>query len=236
MPRRRRSLALTLGVVPALLVLVGCGGTVAAAPTATAGAGGFHGTEPDRPIARPDFVLTDTDGQRYDFTERTAGRPTLVYFGYTNCPDECPTAMATVSAALRQVPQELREQTVVVFVGTDAERDTPGAVRQFLDQFDGDYVGLVGTEAEVQAATRAAGTSAAVKQGPLPTLPGRPDEHEHASGTAPHEHFGPLGYGVGHVDAVYAYGGDQLQVVYPGSTQAADIVADLPRLADPGAA
>ena len=230
MHRRRPSLARALAAVPALVLLGGCGGAVAATP---AGTGGFHGTEPDRVVPRPDFVLTDTSGERYDFAERTQGRPTLVYFGYTNCPDECPTAMATLSTALRQVPQELREQTVVVFVGTDPERDSPGAVRQFLDQFDGDLVGLVGTEAEVQAATQAAGTSAPVRQGPLATLPGRPDEHEHAPGTAPHEHSGPLGYGVGHVDAVYAYGGDRLQVVYPGSTSPADIVADLPRLAAP---
>ena len=236
MHRRPPSLARAVAVVPALALLAACGGTVAADPGAPAGTDGFHGTEPDRVVARPDFVLTDTSGERYDFAERTHGRPTLVYFGYTNCPDECPTAMATVATALRQVPPELREQTVVVFVGTDPERDTPGAVRRFLDQFDSDYVGLVGTELEVQAATQAAGTSASVRQGSLPTSPGKPDEHEHAPGTASHEHFGPLGYGVGHEDAVYAYGGDRLQVVYPGSTQPADIVADLPRLADPGGA
>jgi protein SCO1/2 len=51
---------------------------------------------------RPEFVLRDTSGNRFDFREETAGQPTYVYFGYTNCPDECPTAMADIAAALRR--------------------------------------------------------------------------------------------------------------------------------------
>lgn len=219
-----------------LLALTGCAGSssaVAPAPAGAAASGGYHGPEPEpTPPARPSFVLHDTDGNVFDFAWQTGGKPTLLYLGYTNCPDECPTAMADIAAALRQTPAALREQTQVVLVGTDAERDTPAAVRRFLDQFGHDFIGLVGTQAEVDAAQRAVGVDPASKEGPVPTLPGSPDEHEHAPGTAPHEHAGPLGYGVGHANVIFAYSSaDVLPVVYPGGCPPGDIAADQPRLA-----
>lgn len=177
-------------------------------------------------------MLRDTSGERYDFREQTAGRPTLLYFGYTSCPDECPTAMADIAAALRATPAELRGKTRVVFVTTDPERDTPAVVRRWLDQFSADFVGLVGTQAEVDAAQEALGLAPAQPGEPVPTLPGRPDAHEHAEGTAPHTHFGPLGYGVGHADVIFAFDtDDRLPVRYPGGVRPSDIAADLPLLA-----
>ena len=55
------------------------------------------------PYQRPSFTLTDQAGASYDFAAQTAGRPTLLFFGYTNCPDICPTTMADVAIALRSV-------------------------------------------------------------------------------------------------------------------------------------
>ena len=61
--------------------------------------------------------------------------------------------------------------------------------------------------------------------------PGRPDEHVHAEGTAPHTHDGPLGYGVGHADVIFAYDTeDRMPVTYPGGTRPSDLAADLPLL------
>jgi protein SCO1/2 len=177
-------------------------------------------------------VLRTTSGERYDFAERTGGRPTLLYFGYTDCPDECPTAMADVAAALRSAPEDLREQVQVVFVTTDPARDDPPRLRQWLDQFSQDYVGLVGTQAEVDAAQKAVGIQPAKKGGQVPTLPGRPNEHEHKEGTAPHSHGGPLGYGVGHANVIFGFDtSDRLPVLYPGGVRPSDIAADLPLLA-----
>ena len=183
-------------------------------------------------MKRPQWVLRDTSGRSFDFQKETGGRPTFVYFGYTHCPDECPTAMADISAALRRVEPDLREKVRVVFVTSDAKRDTGPVLRQFLDQWSTTYVGLTGTQAELDAAARAAGVPPG-SVGPAPsTLPGKPDQHIDKPGTAPHKHFGPLGYSVAHSAVIYAYdASDRLPVVYPGGVAPSDIAADLPVLA-----
>ena len=219
-------------LVLAVALVSGCGATSAAAPSPTAAAAAYHGREPVQVTSRPSFTLTDTSGAAYDFAAETRGTPTLLYFGYANCPDECPTAMAAIAAALRTAPADLRERIRVVFVTTDPERDTGPVVRRFLDQFSADYVGLTGTQAQVDAAQVATGFAPAERGGPVPTLPGRPDQHEHAPGTAPHEHVGPLGYGVGHADVIFAFDtGDRMPVLYDGGVRPSDLAADLPLLA-----
>lgn len=224
----RRTAALCLG---AALLLSGCTATSTSSSAPSVAPAEFHGLEPDPVPARPSFVLRTTSGERYDFHERTSGKPTLLYFGYTNCPDECPTAMADISAALRSTPAELRDEVVVVFVTTDPARDTPEVLRRWLDAFSTDYVGLVGTQAEVDAAQKATGIAAAKREGPVPTLPGRPNAHEHKPGTTPHGHDGPLGYGVGHANVIFAFDvRDRLPVLYPGGVRPSDIAADLPLL------
>ena len=235
MHRASPSSVLRLGALAlsGALALTGCtvGTETVAAPAATPAA--FHGREPAGLVPeRPSFVLRDTDGARYDFAKETAGRPTLLYFGYTNCPDECPTAMADMAAALRTTSSDLRGKTRVVFVTTDPQRDTPQVVRRWLDQFSTEAVGLVGTQEQVDAAQEAVGIGAARQTGPVPTLPGRPDAHEHAEGTAHHRHDGPLGYGVGHTDVIFAFDTqDRMPVMYPGGTRPSDLAADLPLLA-----
>ncbi len=219
--------------VAASLLITGCSAGKAS-PKASALANGatYHGVEPDPVPARPSFVLTDTSGNRFDFGAETRGRPTFVYFGYTHCPDECPTAMADIAAALRRTKPELREKVRVVFVTTDAKRDTGPVLRQWLDQFSTSFIGLTGTQAQVDVAARSAGVPPG-EVGPAPsTIPGHPDEHVEKPGTAPHKHFGPLGYSVAHSAVIYAYdASDRLPVVYPGGITPSDIVADLPVLA-----
>jgi len=161
--------AATLGLA-AVLLLSGCAGG-SASSTPSVAAAEFHGVEPEPVPVRPSFVLRTTSGERYDFEERTGGRPTLLYFGYTNCPDECPTAMADISAALRSTPPELRDQVEVVFVTTDPERDTPPVLRSWLDGFSTKYVGLLGTQAEVDAAQKATGIAAAKRADRCPRCP-----------------------------------------------------------------
>ncbi len=216
------------------LLLTACGGAGSGAASPSASPFGYHGVEPQPTPTRPAFVLTDTTGARYDFTAETAGRPTFVYFGYTNCPDECPTAMADIASALRTVDPALKAKTKVVFVTTDPKRDSAPVLRRWLDQFSAEFVGLLGTDAEVGAAQQAAGIQAAFPEGPVPTLSGKPNEHPHKEGTAPHKHLGPLGYSVAHSAVIFAYNADdRLPVVYPGGVTPSDIAADLPVLANP---
>ena len=105
-------------------------------------------------------------------------------------------------------------------------------LRQWLDQFSPTFVGLTGTQAELDAAAQAAGVAPGEVGPEAETLPGRPDEHVHKPGTAPHKHFGPLGYSVAHSAVIYAYdASNRLPVVYPGGITPSDIAADLPVLA-----
>jgi protein SCO1/2 len=197
-------------------------------------AAGYHGVEPTKPVDRPRFVLTDDKGAPFDFHEQTGGHPTFVYFGYTNCPDECPTAMADVAAALRKASSEVRETVKVVFVTTDPARDTGPVLRRFLDQFDSSFIGLTGSGLDVARAQTAAGVTPGRPEGVNPTEPGRPDTHKHEPGTAPHQHFGPLGYAVSHSALIFAYdAADRLPVAYPGGVTPSDIAADLPLLHTP---
>ena len=151
--------AFALGV----LLLAACGGATSAEPTdvpLTDGEQvvvelGLHGTALG-PLERPDFVLTDTEGAVYDFRAETSGGVTLLYFGYTNCPDICPVHFSNIAAALKQAPSEVRRGVTVVFVGVDAPRDTPDQVREWLDFFDAGFIGLTGTAEQLEAAPMAA--------------------------------------------------------------------------------
>jgi protein SCO1/2 len=142
-----------------------------ASACATAGVTGttsrFEGTELITPVPKPEFVLTDTSENPFDFQADTAGKLTFLYFGYTFCPDVCPVQMAQLAAVLSQLP-DVERNAIVVFVTVDPERDTPAVIRAFLDKFDPDFVGLSGTVQQVQDAQRAAGVPVAVKIGQGP--------------------------------------------------------------------
>jgi cytochrome oxidase Cu insertion factor (SCO1/SenC/PrrC family) len=225
--------------VLALLVLAAvaaCGGGSSTVSTASPSPPALHGVQPEPVPSRPEFVLSDTSGKRFDFQAETQGRPTYLYFGYTHCPDECPTAMADIASVLRKADPALRAKVRVVFVTTDPKRDSAFVLRRWLDQFSTDFIGLLGTQAQVDAAQRATGIAPAYPEGPVPTISGHPDEHVHQPGTAPHKHFGPLGYAVAHSSVIFAYDtADRLPVIYPAGVTPADIAADLPVIAEPSA-
>lgn len=171
--------------VPALLLaagllLAGCGGDAEADagghdhsgdPPATLAEddGGYEGLHLADPYQKPEFTLTDSAGAPFDFAARTADGPTLLFFGYTNCPDICPTTMADVALALRSVDPALAEQTNVVFVTTDPARDTGEVLGEYLGRFDADlptsFVGLTGDQAQIDQAQLAAGVPQAEANG-----------------------------------------------------------------------
>ncbi|HSG47004.1 MAG TPA: SCO family protein, partial [Longimicrobiales bacterium] len=83
------------------------------------------GTVPVTPLDKVSFTLTDTRGRPFDFRAETDGHITLLFFGYTFCPDICPVHMATLAAALTELDPGVRQDVRVVFVTVDPQRDTP---------------------------------------------------------------------------------------------------------------
>ena len=113
----------------------------------------------DKPFEKPDLVLTDTSGKKYDLRKETEGRPTLIYFGYTNCPDVCPLTMNNIAVAKKQLPKAEQDKLSVVFVTTDPERDTAPALGKWLKGIDPQVVGLTGDFDTIQAGARTLGIS-----------------------------------------------------------------------------
>jgi protein SCO1/2 len=118
----------------------------------------YKGTELGVPTPVPAVTLTDFNGKPYDLKANAAGKVTLVYFGYTHCPDECPTTMADLAAALRLTPADKRAKVQVVFVTTDPDRDTAPVLKDWLGKFDASFVGLTGTVAQVDNTAKLAAT------------------------------------------------------------------------------
>jgi protein SCO1/2 len=162
----------------------------------------FAGLDLPDPYQRPSFTLTDTSGASFDFTGQTAGRPTLLFFGYTTCPDICPTTMADVALALRRLDPAVAEQVQMVFVTTDPATDTPEVLADYLDGFDADlpisFVGLTGDQGSIDRAQLSAGVPLAEDQGRL------------------------------HSTLLLLYGADdEAHVAFDGGNTAADIAGDI---------
>jgi protein SCO1 len=132
-------------------------------------AGDLHGKVLDPPFKVAGTDLEDTDGQPYSLVGNTDKRLTLVFFGYTNCPDICGTVMGNLASAMTRLDDRDRDQVDVVFVTTDPERDTPEVLRRWLDHLDKDFIGVTDDPADI-AAIAAVAKSVAVGMGdPLPT-------------------------------------------------------------------
>ena len=162
------------------------------------------------PLAKPKFTLTDTSGASFDLWSKTQGSVTLLFFGYTHCPDMCPLQMHMIADALKKLTPAAAAEFKVVFVTTDPARDTPQVLRAYLDHFDKRFIGLTGSEQAIEAAQIAAKLAPA-KKGTV-----RPDGN----------------YEVGHAAFVLAYTKDNLaHVIYPVGLAAEDWAHDLPFLA-----
>lgn len=175
---------------------------------------GFRGVALENPIQKVDFTLNDTEGRPFHFLAETEGHITLLFFGYTHCPDICPVHMANLAAVLKDLPWEIQNGIRVVFVTTDPERDSPARIRQWLDAFDTRFVGLTGGRDEVNRIQASFGLPPAQLQG----------------GTAEN-------YIIGHATQILAFGYDEVaRVAYPFGTRQADWAHDLPRLVQQGLA
>ena len=126
---------LVAGLAAAALLLSGCGG----------GGQKFTGVVLDQPYRIDGTALTDTDGQSYSLTQDTDARLTLVFFGYTHCPDICGIVMSSLASAVTRLDDADRKQVQVVFVTTDPARDDPQTLRHYLDSYNPDFLGLTGS-------------------------------------------------------------------------------------------
>jgi protein SCO1/2 len=125
-----------------------------AGPKPVAG-GGKVETPPDRsgPVAK--FTLTGADGKTV--TERDfRGKWLIVYFGFTYCPDVCPTGLAKLSQILERLGPRA-DKIRPIFISVDPERDTPQKVGKYVRAFDKRFIGLVGSMAQTRAAAKAFG-------------------------------------------------------------------------------
>jgi protein SCO1 len=189
-----------------LAVLAGCEPLPESAPPVQ----GYRGIATESVLEKPRVVLTDTEGRPFDFVRDTEGRVALLFFGYTECPDICPVHMTNLGAVLNDLPRDMRERFVVVFVTTDPEHDTPERMREWLDRLGRGFVGLTGSQVEVEAMQRELGLPVAVKI-----------EREKGQ------------YTVAHAAQILAFTRDgTARIQYPFGTRQADWAHDLPRLAE----
>lgn len=189
----------TLLAVLSLVLLAGCSGT------ADGNSATLQGITLDQPYVVPSTPLTDTAGDSYSLTEDTDKPLTLVFFGYTNCPDICQVVMSTLASAMTRLDDGDRDKVDVVLVTTDPARDTGPVLTRYLSHFDPTFIGLTGDLDTIAAIGRP--MAVAVEQGKK--LP---------SG----------GYEVVHNTQVSAIGSDdKVHILWTQDTSAATIASDV---------
>lgn len=197
---------------PAPLIVIGLLGLALLALAATWAAGAFpqpytfHGTqfEPVRPVT--DFTLTNQDGRPVRLSDYR-GKLVVLFFGYTHCPDVCPTTLARLNQVMRELGDDAKA-VQVLFISADPERDTPAALKRFLSHFNSTFVGLTGQAEEVASVYPAFGVY--VKK-------------EEVGSAA--------GYLVTHTARIYVIDRQgRLVLTFPADAEVQDIAADLKHL------
>jgi len=201
-------------LVVGALLLAGCGPSSATALIAQGlerQPDGWYGVPVTRDRALPDVTLSATDGSPVRLAEAFNGTPTLVFFGYTSCPDICPVHLAALTSSMQTV--RVGFDTVdVVFVSVDLERDTPERIDEFLAYFDSRITGLYTTDEALLLDTLAAlDLGGPIVEGPDPRGEGNL---------------------IGHPAQVIGFDSDGIaRRVWPFGARRSDWVSDLPRIA-----
>lgn len=202
-------------VAVALLLATGCSSpSSAAGPTDPPTVAGWEGPQPLPAMSKPDVTLTDTAGQPYNLRVKTRGTVTLLYVGYTHCPDICPAVMAELGHVVSTLPAGVASHVRVVFITTDPDRDTPAVIRKWLDTFNTQFIGLTGTTAQTDAVTHSLGLATPTK------------DYIDAQGD----------YDIEHSAVIWAFDAqDNLaHLEYPADTGLAEFQHDITRLAQKG--
>ncbi len=159
----------------------------------------------------PHATFTQADGSTFTLPDDVLGSPTLLFFGYTSCPDVCPIHLAAIASAMRSVGISTANIDVV-FVSVDPERDTPERIASYLENFDRRMIGLHADLDVVSGALDALSLPGPVIEGPDPRGEGNLIGHP-----APVIGFDANGQG---------------QRVWPFGTRRSDWVDDLPRIVE----
>jgi protein SCO1/2 len=138
-----------------LAVLAAGGGVWVAKRTSDQAPQLTSGTWLPQPRPLPEFSLTDEAGQPFT-PQSLKGHPTLVFFGFTHCPDVCPTTLAKLSQVVKaaNVP-DLK----VLLVSVDAQRDTPEQLERYVHAFNPDFKGVTGKQEEIERVAREFGVA-----------------------------------------------------------------------------
>jgi protein SCO1/2 len=148
--RAARLASLVAGLLTALTALSGCGSDepASAGPVAVlsipADSDGLHAVVLPRPYRVPDVRLGSASGGTLDLATGPSAPLTLVFFGYTHCPDICQVVMANLASALVRLDPRQRDRVDVVFVTTDPARDDASTLRTYLGRFDPSFEGATG--------------------------------------------------------------------------------------------
>lgn len=170
---------------------------------------GWSGTLVDPPFTKPDVTFTDHNGNPFPFKEKTEGRLTMLFFGYTSCPDVCPVYLNTLASALDSIESGPGSRPIVLFVGVDVARDTPKKMKEYLGQIDESFIGLTASEPVIAKAI------AHLKLG-QPVL---------------HEPDSKGNYAVDHPAGIIVFSPDDLgHRIFPANVRQQQWVKDLPRL------
>lgn len=166
-----------LGVSLFVAVVIGTAALVTAsrqpAPAVEAPAADtvYTGTLVEPPVVLQDFTLPASTGGMVSLRD-LHGRWTLLFFGYTHCPDFCPTTLVDFRQIKRALGEDAAE-VAFVFVSVDAERDTPEVLARYLAPFDPDFIGLSADEATLQRIQPDFGMYYAIRRDTAPA--NRPD-------------------------------------------------------------
>jgi protein SCO1/2 len=109
------------------------------------------GTEMSEPFPAPDFTLTYVDGRNIAISD-FQGKIVLLYFGYTFCPDVCPSTLLDLKRAVNELGDD-GENVQVMMISVDPKRDTPEVVAEYAAHFHPTFIGLSGTEDEIAQVT-----------------------------------------------------------------------------------
>lgn len=142
MPSRRLTLAALLTIAGMAVLSAGC------TPSAPA----FNGVDITGASYARDFALTDAAGKRRTLAE-FRGKLVVVFFGFAQCPDICPTTLADLAQVKKRLGSD-GERIQVVFITVDPERDSPQVLASYVPAFDPSFIGLTGSSEEIAAAAR----------------------------------------------------------------------------------
>ena len=166
----------------------------------------FHGTVINPPLPLTDFALQTANEEVFRLSEQK-GKIVLLFFGYTSCPDVCPTTLATFKQVYERLGDDA-QKIKFVMITADPERDTPDKVAEYAARFNPEFIGLSGDIAKREAIWKELGVFV----------------EKQDSGSA-------AGYLVSHTSSVYVLdqSGD-LIMTFPYGTSATDMVNDLTQL------